>query len=96
MTMKTTTLSIATLALTLISGAALAENRNELDTDILYGGAAVQSSSGPTFSGHGVVRNELDTDLLYGTGVLSPSPAEPVGERVVERNELDTDVLYGV
>jgi hypothetical protein len=64
--MKIKTLSIATLALTLISGAALAENRNELDTDILYGGAAVQASNGPTLSGYGVERNELDTDVLYG------------------------------
>ncbi|WP_147275227.1 hypothetical protein [Thioalbus denitrificans] len=94
--MKTKTLSIATLALTLISGAALAENRNELDTDILYGGAAVQASSGMALPGHGVARNEIDTDVLYGTGQLSSSPARPAGERVVERNEIDTDVLYGV
>lgn len=94
--MKTTTLSIATLALTLVSGAALAESRNELDTDSLYGGATAQADSGPVFTGREMARSEIDTDLLYGTGRLSPSPAQPAGERVVERNEIDTDILYGV
>ena len=89
-------LTTLALAVTLVSGTALAADpRQDIDTDLIHGGAMV-SASGHTDAYAPVGgRSSIATDLIRGTASVTPTSSEPLGRRVVNRGEIDTDLLYG-
>ncbi|MES9902570.1 MAG: hypothetical protein ABW168_07795 [Sedimenticola sp.] len=83
-----------TSAILFSSATFAAEDRNELDTDMLYGNSPVKASLGQPFVYTGPVREELSSGLVYNSGSETSHKFVPWDGKV-SRNELDTDMFYG-
>lgn len=92
--MKTFTLTALTFAL--FSGSALAGDRNEIDTDLIYGSQPVVAQMGAPAEREIGGRQNINSDIVFGGASVASSIGSAAVTNVTERSDLSTDILYGV